>query len=143
MIGALSNLYCIYVLWACVIIEKLHFRSSPCVIFFLISYSLYTPVLLILILINAQYLENVVFSFEKGSSSQNLSSSDHHHLIKNPLNKSFIPLPLNAILKTLLFAVCDNGTVQFTYFLVRRWNIIIITGSGLLIVILEPCFSSL
>ena len=34
--------------------------------------------------------------------------------------------------------VCDNGTVQFFHFLVMRWDIIIITNCGLLIVILEP-----
>ena len=38
--------------------------------------------LLILILIHAQYLHNVGFSFEKGSSGQNHSLSDSHHSIK-------------------------------------------------------------
>ena len=39
--------------------------------------------MLILILINVQCLENVVFSFEKGSNSQKHSSSDSHNPIKN------------------------------------------------------------
>ena len=38
--------------------------------------------------------------------------------------------------------VCDNGTVQFFYFLFMRWDIIIITNCGLLIVILEPCIKA-
>ena len=48
-----------------------------CTIFILTSYSLYTQVLrhivlctLILILIDVQYLQNVVFSFEKGLNGQ-------------------------------------------------------------------------
>ena len=36
-----------------------------------ITYSLHTQVMLILILIDAHYLQNVVFSFEKGSGGQN------------------------------------------------------------------------
>ena len=34
--------------------------------------------MLVLILINIQYLQNVVFSFEKGLSGQNHSLSDPH-----------------------------------------------------------------
>ena len=40
----------------------------------LASYSLYTHVMLILILIDAQYLQKVVFIFEKGSNGQNYYS---------------------------------------------------------------------
>ena len=39
--------------------------------------------MLILILIDVQYLRNVVFNFEKGSNGQNYSTSDSHYLIKN------------------------------------------------------------
>ena len=39
---------------------------------------LYKQVMLIWILIDIQYLENVVFSFEKGSNGQNHSLSDSH-----------------------------------------------------------------
>ena len=45
-------------------------------------------VMLILILIDVQYLQNIVFSFEKGSNSQNHSSSDSHHLIKKSPQKN-------------------------------------------------------
>ena len=38
--------------------------------------------MLILILIDAHYLQNVVFSFEKGSNGQNHFFSDSHKLIK-------------------------------------------------------------
>ena len=36
-------------------------------------------VMLILILLNAHYFQNVVFSFEKGSNGQNNLLSDSHH----------------------------------------------------------------
>ena len=45
--------------------------------------SLYTQAMLILILINVHWLQKVVSSFEKGSNSQNHSSSDSHNPIKN------------------------------------------------------------
>ena len=51
-------------------------------IFVLISYSFETQIMLILILINVQYSQNAVFSFEKFSNRQNHSSSDSHHLVK-------------------------------------------------------------
>ena len=46
-----------------------------CVIFVLPSHS-------VLILIDVQYLQNVVFSFEMGSNGQNQSLSDSHLWIK-------------------------------------------------------------
>ena len=51
-------------------------------ILILTLYSLYIPVMLILISINVQCLQNVHFSFEKGSNSQDHSSSDSHNPIK-------------------------------------------------------------
>ena len=56
---------------------------------FLTLYSLYTQAMLILILINVQYLQNVVFSFENGLNGQNLSSSDSYHLIFPPAGRDF------------------------------------------------------
>ena len=47
----------------------------------------------ILILINLKYLQNAVFSFEKGSFRQNHSSSGSYHPTKNPLNKTSYSLP--------------------------------------------------
>ena len=41
--------------------------------------------MLILILIDVQYSQNAVFSFEKGSNHQNHSSSSHHLVKKFPL----------------------------------------------------------
>ena len=60
--------------------------------------------MLILILINGQYLQNVVFSFEKGSNSQNHSSSNSHYLIKEILPAKFLNPLFNATWKTLLLA---------------------------------------
>ena len=45
--------------------------------------------MLILILINIQYLQNVVFSFEKGLNSHNNTSSDSYHLIFRPTGVDF------------------------------------------------------
>ena len=69
--------------------------------------------MLILILIDVQYLQNLVFSFEKGSNVQNHSLSDSHHSIKKfppakfpiPLLKGFSCLPLNTIWKTLMMGI--------------------------------------
>ena len=66
--------------------------------------------MLILILIDVQYLHNVSFSFEKGSNGQNRSMLDPHYSIKKlkicPVNfqkGDCPPLPLiNAIWETLL-----------------------------------------
>ena len=44
---------------------------------------MYTQVVLIFILIDVQYLQNAVFSFEESSNGQNHSSSSFHHPIKN------------------------------------------------------------
>ena len=46
------------------------------------TYSLYTLFMLILILTDVQYSQNVVFDFEKGLNVQNHSLSDSHHPIK-------------------------------------------------------------
>ena len=67
--------------------------------------------MLILILMNVQYLLNVVFTFKKRSNGQNHSSSDYYHPIKispskishPPLGRKGISaLSLKAIWKTLL-----------------------------------------
>ena len=67
--------------------------------------------MLLLILIKVQYLQNAVFSFEKGLNDQNHSSSDSYHPIKKPPPSKIshpptgwgggVPLPLNATWKTL------------------------------------------
>ena len=49
------------------------------VAFFSISYSLYKQVVLILILIDVKYLQNVAFSFKNGSNGQTQSSPNIHH----------------------------------------------------------------
>ena len=55
----------------------------------LISYSFDPQVMLILILIDVQYPQNAVFSFEKGSNCQNHSSSGSHHPVKNLSKENF------------------------------------------------------
>ena len=55
-----------------------------CTIFVLISYSFKTQIMLILTLIDVQYSQNAVFSFEKFSNHQNHFSSSSHHIVKNP-----------------------------------------------------------
>ena len=66
--------------------------------------------MLIYILIDVQYLQKAVFSFEKGLNGQNHSSSGSHHPLKNsPLAKFPIPywgtFPaplLNTVWKTVI-----------------------------------------
>ena len=56
--------------------------------------------MLILVLIIAQYLQNVVFSFEKGLSGQNHSSSDSHHQLEKFSHANFpSPTPLRYLEK--------------------------------------------
>ena len=62
---------------------------APVPFFILTSSSLYTKITLVLMLIDVQYLQNVVFSFEKASNVQNHSSSDPHHSIKSSLQQNF------------------------------------------------------
>ena len=60
--------------------------------------------MLILVLINAQYLQNVVCKFENHSSNQNHSLSDSHHPVappKSPQANFPSPLPLTTTWKTL------------------------------------------
>ena len=59
--------------------------------------------MLILILIDVQYLPKVVFNFEKGSNGQKHSSSDSHHPIRKfPPAKFPIPLQLGEIPQPLI-----------------------------------------
>ena len=60
-------------------------------IFILTSHSLCTQVMLILILIDFHYLQNVVFSFVKGLNGQMHYSSDSNHPIKKTPAKFPIP----------------------------------------------------
>ena len=62
--------------------KKFIFGCSHCIctIFILTSYTLYTQVKPILILINVQYLQNVAFGLEKGLNGQNHFSGFHHHV---------------------------------------------------------------
>ena len=77
---------------ACFIFTCSH---CSCIIFILTSYSLYTQVVLILILIDVQYSQNVVFNFEKDLNDQNHSSSGFQHQInKSPGKISHPPSPL-------------------------------------------------
>ena len=74
-----------------------------CTIFVLISYPLYTQVILILIFIDVNYSQKADFSFEKGLNGHNHSSSGSNHLVKKstPSKISDYPPHLNAIWKTL------------------------------------------
>ena len=65
--------------------------------FVLISYCLDTQVMLIFILIDVQYSQNAVFSFEKGSNHRNHSSSGSLYLVKKfpPVKFPIPPNPLS------------------------------------------------
>ena len=64
---------------------------GSCTIFVLISCSLYTQVMLILMLIDVQYSQKAVFRFGTGSNSQNHSSSGYHYPVKKSLPLSRNP----------------------------------------------------
>ena len=78
--------------------------------------------MLILILIDVQYLQNVVFSFEKYLNGQHHSLSDFHHPISPPAKfpipshwrggGGISPLTLNAIWKILETAGLLNLSEQ-------------------------------
>ena len=62
---------------------------APVQFYFNFIVSVHTgQVMLVLILIDVQYLQNVVFSFEKGWNDQNHSWSDSQHPIKKSLNQT-------------------------------------------------------
>ena len=65
--------------------------QCSCTIFNLTLHSLYTQIMLILILIGVQYLQNFVFNFEKGSHGQNHSLVSLHPSKK--ISAKF-PIPL-------------------------------------------------
>ena len=68
-----------------------------CTFFILPLYSLHIQVILILILINVQYLQISVFSFEKGLKGQKHSSDSHRPTKQSPSPKQnllFLPHPL-------------------------------------------------
>ena len=78
----------------------------------LISYSLDTKTMLVLILIDIQYSQKAVSSFEKGSNCQNHSSSGSLYLVEKfppvkflilpiPLGRIYLPPPLTTIWKIL------------------------------------------
>ena len=76
-------------------VKNIIFSCSQCswAIFVLISYSLDTQVMLILVLIDVQYSQKIIFSFEKGMIGQNNSLSGSHHPVKTSPTKFLIPSP--------------------------------------------------
>ena len=88
-------------------------KLCSCTIFVLGSYSLYTQILLILILIDVQYLQNVRFSFESGSDSRNHYSSSHHSIKKSPSRVRLIFLKCHR--ENLSFRNLNVGRIMKTY----------------------------
>ena len=93
--------------------------------FFLTPYFLYTQVMLILVLMDVQYLQNVVI-FQKGSNCQMHFSLDSNHPIKKSPHPSKIyfphvggisPAPLNTIWKTLEGSTLHQLYLLFWYVL--------------------------
>ena len=69
--------------------------------------------MLLLILINVQYLQNVVFSFERGSYSQNHSLSNSHYFMKKFPKQNFPFPPLGGFppYSLKLLENTDNGGI--------------------------------
>ena len=79
--------------------KKIFFSCShcSCTIFILPSYSLHKKVMPILILINVQYLQIIVFNFEKGLNVEKHSSDSNQpikHTTSPQKSLSFLPHPL-------------------------------------------------
>ena len=84
-----------------------------------------TQVWLILILISVQYLQNVVFGFEKGSIGQNSSLSDSHHPIKKcpyskvshyPPTEGIPPPKKKSYLENAVYSLCEcKYCLKLTY----------------------------
>ena len=102
----------------------------PAKTFILTSYFLYTQVMLILILINVQYLQNVLFSFEKSLNGQIHSPLDSHHQIKKVLSPhpfpstggNSSPLTLNTIWITLNRIKTVAKTMTLLIVLITSYN---------------------
>ena len=89
-----SNIYLPLAKGFSILVNK-NFHCS-CIIFILTSYSLYTQIMLILILIDVPYFHNVVFSFKNGMNGQNPTLSNSY---RTPTFS--ISPPLNNIWRTL------------------------------------------
>ena len=97
--------------------------APVCLIFVLISDSLYAQVMPILSLIDGQNSQKAIFSFEKGFSGQNHSSPGYHHLFSPPpllppAKNSWSSPSLNAIWKTLY-----SGFEVLVLALLTSWKI--------------------
>ena len=98
-------------------IKNLIFSCSccSCTMFIVSSYSVHTG--------HVQYLQNAVFSFEKGSNGQNPSLSDSQHLITPPyplLSPTKFPIPPKfeyTIWKIQIFVI---SKFQICYLLGKR-----------------------
>ena len=71
----------------------------------LISYFLDTQVMLILVLIDVQYSQKAIFSFEKGMIGRNHSFSGSYCPVKNPSNNSDSPHSLLLFIKPCIFTL--------------------------------------
>ena len=90
-------------------------KHYSCTIFILTSYCLYTQIMLLLILIDFQYLQNVVLSFEKDWNAQNHSLSDSHLLMKkSPAAKFPIVIPKISLLFRVIWKFLVKGTTSLT-----------------------------
>ena len=87
-----------------------------CAICILLSSSWYTQVMLTLILIDVQYVKNVVFNFEKDINSQNHPLSDSHHLIKKSTLQNFNILldPITLFGKSCHLNIIKNAALTST-----------------------------
>ena len=79
--------------------------GGSCIIFILISYLFDTKVMLILILIDVQYSQYAVFSFEKDSNRQNHSPSGSQHPVKISSPAKFLVPSTGGIYPSLLTTV--------------------------------------
>ena len=70
--------------------------------------------MLILILIDVQYSQKAVFSFEKGLNGQNHSSSGSHHLVKKIHLSKISDSPLYPQLLTTIWKTLETAVQKKT-----------------------------
>ena len=107
--------------------------------FILTSYSLFTQVITVLILIDVQYLQNVGFSFEKGSKGQNHFSSDSQHPIKKYLKRPF-PFSPSHILYRYKYIIIHCIIICIYYYLQIYYLLTNIQVSRLFTILLDCRF---
>ena len=81
--------------------------------------------MLVLILVDVQYLQKVVFSFQKGLDGQNHSSGSNHMIKKSPSKIPNAPHPLTLLVKPCHIAIVHSQQLLAYYLYVAEKEVIL------------------